>query len=117
MKIGLRIRKLREEHGYSQGELARRIGVTQPTVSDWENNRTEPAVDNLRLLAVEFGVLFEWLTTGRGQRRFVSMAGEVPEEYRVERRPPAEEAQLLALFRRLPEKRRQALLDFLSHWS
>ncbi|MBW7901686.1 MAG: helix-turn-helix transcriptional regulator [Rhodocyclaceae bacterium] len=117
MKIGLRIKKLREERGYSQGELARRVGVTQPTVSDWENNRTEPTVDNLRLLAVEFDVFFEWLTTGRGQRRFVPMAGEPVAEYRVERQPPEDETQLLNLFRRLPDARRQALLEFLSRWS
>jgi len=70
MKIGLRIKNLREERGYSQGELARRVGVTQPTVSDWENNKTEPAVDNLRILATELEVFFEWLATGRGPQQY-----------------------------------------------
>lgn len=116
MKIGLRIKRLREEHGFSQGELARRLGVTQPTVSDWENNKTEPAVDNLRLLAVEFDVFFEWLATGRGPRRFAPLAGEPPAEYRVERKQPADEVQLLNAFRRLPARRREALLEFLSRW-
>lgn len=117
MKIGLRIKNLREERAYSQGELARRVGVTQPTVSDWENNKTEPTVDNLRILAVEFDVFFEWLATGRGERQFVPLATEAPSaEYRVERPPPGDETRLLEAFRRLPDARRKALLEFLSHW-
>lgn len=116
MKIGLRIKNLREERGYSQGELARRVGVTQPTVSDWENNKTEPTVDNLRILAVEFDVFFEWLATGRGERRFAPQALEPPAEYRVEREPRGDEARLLEAFRRLSGTRREALLEFLSHW-
>ncbi|MFC5300155.1 helix-turn-helix transcriptional regulator [Azospira restricta] len=117
MKIGLRIKQLREESGCSQGELARRVGVTQPTVSDWENNKTEPTVDNLRLLAVEFDVFFEWLATGRGPRQFAPGVGEPPAEYRVGRPLADDEAQLLAAFRRLPAARREALLEFLSRWA
>ncbi|MBI2308770.1 MAG: helix-turn-helix transcriptional regulator [Rhodocyclales bacterium] len=116
MKIGLRIKNLREERGYSQGELARRVGVTQPTVSDWENNKTEPTVDNLRLLAVEFDVFFEWLVTGRGERQFAPLASEPPAEYRVARPLPDDEARLLDTFRRQSAARREALLDFLSRW-
>lgn len=116
MKIGLRIKNLREERGFSQGELARQVGVTQPTVSDWENNKTEPTVDNLRILAVEFDVFFEWLATGRGERRFASQAQEPPAEYRVERPPPGDEARLLDTFRRLSGPRREALLEFLARW-
>lgn len=116
MKIGSRIKNLREERGYSQGELARRVGVTQPTVSDWENNKTEPTVDNLRILATELDVFFEWLATGRGAKQFSPQANQPPSEYRVERAPPAGEARLLEIFRRLPDARREALVEFLSRW-
>ena len=66
MKIGLRIKNLREERASAKASSPAGVGVTQPTVSDWGNNKTEPTVDNLRLLAVEFDVFFEWLATGRG---------------------------------------------------
>lgn len=117
MKIGLRIKNLREERGYSQGELARRVGVTQPTVSDWENNKTEPAVDNLRILATELDVFFEWLATGRGPRQYAPQANQPLAKYRTERVLPADEVHLLELYRGLPEARREALLEFLTRWA
>lgn len=117
MKIGLRIKNLREERGYSQGELARRVGVTQPTVSDWENNKTEPAVDNLRILATELDVFFEWLATGRGPRQYSPQVNQTPDKYRIERPPPVDEVHLLELYRRLPGARREALLEFLARWA
>lgn len=117
MKIGQRIKGLREERGYSQGELARRVGVTQPTVSDWENNKTEPTVDNLRILAVELDVYFEWLVTGRGAKDYVPQVNGPVAEYRVHRAIPADETRFLEMLRRLPPARREALLEFLSRWT
>lgn len=36
MVTGEKIRSLRKMHGWSQGELAGRIGVSRQTVSKWE---------------------------------------------------------------------------------
>lgn len=117
MKIGHRIRESRERKALSQAELARRLGVSQPTVSDWENGKTEPSVDNLRTLAIELDVWFEWLVTGRGPRDFALEAQESQREYRVERELPPDEQHLQDVYRRLPPARREALLEFLKHWS
>lgn len=120
MKIGHRIKESRERKTLSQSELARRLGVSQPTVSDWENGKTEPSVDNLRTLAVELDVWFEWIVTGRGPRDFTPEVQEIQEaqrEYRVARELPADERRLQAVYRRLPPARREALLEFLKHWS
>nr|HET6904696.1 helix-turn-helix transcriptional regulator [Ktedonobacteraceae bacterium] len=38
----LRLRKAREEHGWSQRELANRINTTSVNVSRWENGSTFP---------------------------------------------------------------------------
>lgn len=35
-EIGARIRKYREMHGFSQKELAQKIGVSNSRVSNWE---------------------------------------------------------------------------------
>ena len=40
-----RIRELREQKGLQQKELAVDIGISQPTVSDWESGRKIPCTD------------------------------------------------------------------------
>ena len=50
------IRELREEHEWSQFELAIRAGVTPGTVGNWERGKTEPKASQLRRLAEVFDV-------------------------------------------------------------
>ena len=50
------LRKLREEHGFSQDQLAERVMVTRQAVSRWETGETQPNTDTLKLLSKEFGV-------------------------------------------------------------
>lgn len=50
------IRQLREERGWTQLELALKIGVTPITVYNWERGRSEPKVSQFRSLARVFGV-------------------------------------------------------------
>lgn len=45
-----RIKQMRENLGVSQGELARRMGVRQATVSDWETGKQSPSPMARRLL-------------------------------------------------------------------
>ena len=40
--IGDNIRRLREEKGMSQSELAKKLFISDKTISSWEVNRTEP---------------------------------------------------------------------------
>lgn len=117
MKIGQRIRESRERNGFSQGELARRLGVSQPTISDWENGKTEPTVENMRSVAVELDVWFEWLATGRGIKDYLPGVQEPRQEYRVQPELAADERDLQAAYRKLTPARRAALLEFLKHWA
>jgi transcriptional regulator with XRE-family HTH domain len=39
--VRLRIREIREARGWSQSELSRRSGVSQPTISRWEAGEQE----------------------------------------------------------------------------
>ena len=50
------IRELREERGWTQLELANRLGVTPSTIYSWERGRYEPTASKLRALARTFGV-------------------------------------------------------------
>ena len=46
--VGARLRALREMHGLSQRELAKRAGVTNAIISLIEQNRTSPSVGSLK---------------------------------------------------------------------
>lgn len=50
------IREYREERGWTQFELAVKVGVTPGAVSNWERGVSEPKVSQLRKLAALFGV-------------------------------------------------------------
>ena len=50
------IRELREAQGWTQLELANKLGVTPTTVYTWERGKFDPRASQLRKLAVAFGV-------------------------------------------------------------
>lgn len=107
--IGFRIQEVRKQRGLSQAALATLVGVQQPSVSEWEKGRSEPAMANLATLAVVLGVTFEWLATGRGERDYaqhLSLAEPAPPEYQL--RPELRE--WMELFGKLSARRRQAVL-------
>ncbi len=58
------IRELRKQKGLSQSELAALCNVHQTAVSQWENGRTSPDNDSLRILAGVLGVTVGTLIGG-----------------------------------------------------
>jgi transcriptional regulator with XRE-family HTH domain len=57
--IGQRVRTLREARGWSQRELARRVGLTSKTISNYERGERgvkEPPLSTVQALAEVFGV-------------------------------------------------------------
>lgn len=50
------VRELCVRRGITQKELSLTVGVSQPTVSDWFNNKTDPSGKRLEKLAEIFGV-------------------------------------------------------------
>ena len=59
------VKELRKKKGTQQKELARAIGVSQPTVSEWEKGKKDPSGDRLQKLAKFFGV-DELVVLGKG---------------------------------------------------
>ena len=51
MEFGKRFKKLRLQNGYTQQQVADKLGVRQSNVSDWENNISRPEYENLIALA------------------------------------------------------------------
>lgn len=56
-----RIRELRVSQNMSQVELARRLGVTKQSVSNWENDNIMPSIELLIRIARVFGVSTDYL--------------------------------------------------------
>ncbi len=59
--LGQRISGLRVSLGWSQVELAKRLGVVKQTVSNWENENIQPSIEMLIRLAKLFGVTTDFL--------------------------------------------------------
>ena len=51
-----RVRDLRLQAGMQQKELAVAVGVSRPTVSEWEHQKKDPTGERLKKLAELFGV-------------------------------------------------------------
>lgn len=60
MPMGDKIQTLRTSKGWSQEELAKKLGTTAPNVSRWENNHGVPSVDSLKDLSKLFGVSVDY---------------------------------------------------------
>ena len=63
-KIGKFIAALRKEQGLTQAQLGEKLGVTNKTISRWENGNYMPDVEMLSLLSKEFGVSMNELIRG-----------------------------------------------------
>ena len=63
--LGQRIALLRRQAGWSQAELAARMGISASAVGMYEQGRREPSVDALVTLAELFGVSTDYLLTGK----------------------------------------------------
>ena len=51
MKFGDKLVELRKKNGYSQEELAEKLGVSRQSVSKWESNNTYPETDKIVQIA------------------------------------------------------------------
>lgn len=61
--LGDNIRKYRKENNISQEVLAEGLGVTRQSISLWENNQTQPSLENIVALAKTFNISTDDLLT------------------------------------------------------
>ena len=59
MSIGEKIKELRIEHGLSQMQLGKLIGVSQKAVDYWERNVNEPKASYIIELVKTFNISFD----------------------------------------------------------
>lgn len=65
MKPGERLVLVAKQKGISQKELAKKLGVSASTVSDWANGKTDPKGTNLIKAAEIIGVSVDFLAGGQ----------------------------------------------------
>ena len=61
LEIANRLLALRREHGYSQEELAYKLGVSRQTISKWETDETLPDIRQSKVLAVLYQMTLDEL--------------------------------------------------------
>ncbi|MCL6592703.1 MAG: helix-turn-helix domain-containing protein, partial [Alicyclobacillus sp.] len=62
----------RIKHGWTQDEVADKIGVARSTYSNYENGHREPDLNTIQKLAELYGVSIDYLLTGRNYNRNIS---------------------------------------------
>lgn len=65
--IGDKIRQYRKLNHLSQEELAEKLSVSRQSISLWENNQTQPTIENIVVLAKLFDVSTDELLTTRSE--------------------------------------------------
>lgn len=76
MKISKTLKRLRNERGITQEQLAQQLFISRQSVSSWENDRTQPDIDMLIKLSEIFGVSIEELIYGK--KRNTALETEKP---------------------------------------
>lgn len=106
-----RIKKCRLEAGFAQKYIANVVGVSNQTVSYWENDMRTPSADNYIQLANIFGVSVDYLMGKEDSKTTapVQTSAQVGEVYittvpaiaaighEMEKMTPAQQEQLLAI--------------------
>ena len=59
--FGDRLKELRKKHNLTQEEIGELCEVGKTTISNWENNITQPPFDIVKKLAQYFGVTIDYL--------------------------------------------------------
>ena len=95
--IGENIKKLREQHGMSQSELAAKIGKSRTAVWQYERGETVPRMGAIEDIAHVFGVKKSAIIDNRAEYGIVSLMSD-------------NEHELIELYRQLPTKAQHALI-------
>lgn len=59
--LSKKITELRLSFGWTQVQLAQKLGITKQTISNWENDNIQPSIDMLVKLSKIFNVSTDYL--------------------------------------------------------
>ncbi len=69
IRVGTRLRAIREHFDISQSEFCGRVGCTVGALSNWENGRQRPQPKMQKRIVDTFDLTLDWLMLGRGDAR------------------------------------------------
>ena len=61
MSFGNNLKQFRIESGMKQSQLAKKLNLKNYVISDWENGRSKPCIEDLKKLCVIFEVTLDEL--------------------------------------------------------
>ncbi|MCL1695644.1 MULTISPECIES: helix-turn-helix transcriptional regulator [unclassified Lysinibacillus] len=64
MNLENRLKELREQHKYTQDDVAGFLNISRQSVSKWEQGKGYPDIDNLRRLSDLYKISLDQLITG-----------------------------------------------------
>jgi transcriptional regulator with XRE-family HTH domain len=86
MGLGSTIKKIREQKGMLQKQVAAELGIGHTNYNKLENDNREPSVKELQLLAKLFGMTIE---------QVLNYEGELPQEVTLENKPGFEQMNMI----------------------
>lgn len=96
-----RIQELRKERNITQVALSTQIGVSQETISAYENEKNDPSLENLLKLSKYLNVSIDYILY-QSKYRKTEMPGQLAED----------ELLLLDMFHRVERSRRQLIFSY-----
>lgn len=101
-----RLKQARKQKGFTQDELAKRLGTQKSTISNYETGYSKPSNEMLAALADMLDVSTDFLL-GR-----ISSSLERASEYATDDQLPAEMHVFFKDFKEAPKKRQEEMLRF-----
>lgn len=101
----INLKKLRQETGVSQKQLADNIGVSQQSINKYENHNIEPDIETLIRIADFFDTSVDYLVGHNNIRERI--------DYSKGFELNSEEAQLIEKYRKLPITKKSCIKNIL----
>ena len=80
MILGDKITKLRKQNGWSQEELAEKLGISRQSVSKWESGQSIPDIDKIIRMSGLFGISTDYLLKDELEEISPETSVEIKEE-------------------------------------
>ena len=111
MTIGQRLKAIRKALHLKQSEFGKRLGLSQPTIGQYEKE-TRPITERvISQLIAEYNINEEYLRHGTGEM-FVSHRTDLVTELAAKLQLTSREQQLLLAYSTIPADKRENFLDF-----
>lgn len=82
MDIAERLQELRKKAGYSQEQVAEKLGISRQAISKWESGQGKPEIDNVVKLTEIYGVSADYILLGIENRTTTTEKKKINKEYR-----------------------------------